>query len=146
MVFPIFIYRWGVYHWKDFRFPNGTSKNKYWIALVCRVIDPKNNSEELIPSLIPTSQWEKYQSHSQWLIDTVVLEPKESQFFPKKTVIDLKNIQWVKKDLIFKALEDKKLTHLGTLEKEVIQKIEEAIENSVTLSWKDIKILLCREE
>ena len=145
MTFPILIYRWGVYHWEDFRFPDGSSKNKYWIALVCRIINSKNGSEQLIPSLIPTSQWEKYSSNPQWLIDTVVVEPEESQFFSKKTILDLKNIQWVEETTIYQALQKGKLTYQGTLEETIIQEVESAIRNAETLSLRDIKILLCEE-
>ncbi|MEO2065250.1 MAG: hypothetical protein ABGX17_01965 [Desulfurobacteriaceae bacterium] len=143
MSFPVLIYRWGVYHWEDFRFKDGSSKDKYWIALVCKVIHPKTGSEELIPSLIPTSQWEKYKAHPRWLIDTVVLEPGESKFFPKRTILDLKNIQWVKEETVYHALKNRKLTYLGTLEESIIIRVEKAIREAETLSPKDIKILLC---
>jgi len=144
--FPILIHRWGVYHWEDFRFSDGSSKNKYWIALVCKIINPKTGSEHLIPSLIPTSQWEKYSSHSRWLIDTVVLEPGESRFFSKKTILDLKNIQWVKEETIQNAIKLKKLTYLGVLESNIVQKVEDAIKNAETLSPNVIRILLCEAE
>ena len=140
-----FIYRWGVYHWEDYRFSDGNSKNKYWIALVCKIIHPKTGSEHVIPSLIPTSQWEKYNSRPQWLIDTVVIRPGESRFFSKKTILDLKNIQWVKEETICYALKQGKLTYLGTLESDIVKKVENAIRNADTLSPKDIKILLCEK-
>ena len=140
-----FIYRWGVYHWEDYRFSDGNSKNKYWIALVCKIIHPKTGSEHLIPSLIPTSQWEKYSSRPQWLIDTVVIEPGESQFFSKKTILDLKNIQWVSIESVLNALQQGKLTYKGTLEEDIRQKVEDAIRNAYTLSPREIKILLCKE-
>ncbi len=143
MSFPILIHRWGVYHWEDYRFSDGSSKNKYWIALVCKIIHPKTNSEQIIPSLIPTSRWEKYSSYPRLLIDTVVLEPGESHFFSKKTILDLNNIQWVKEDIIHRAIERDKLSYLGLLESCIIQRIEKAIRNAETLSYQDIKILLC---
>jgi len=109
------------------------------------MINPRNGSEQLIPSLIPTSQWEKYNSNPKWLIDTVVLEPGESKLFPKKTILDLKNIQWVSEESVLDALQQGKLTHKGILEENIRQKVEDAIRNAYTLSPREIKILLCKE-
>ncbi len=137
------VYRWGVYHWTDFRFQDGSSKNKFWIALVCKIIDPKDGSEVKIPSLIPTSQWEKYENHPNRLIDTVILEPGESQFFPKKTILDLKNIQWVREKDLYIAIHTGRLTFKGTLEEDICRKVEHAIREAETLSPRDIRVLLC---
>ncbi|GAB6077275.1 hypothetical protein [Desulfurobacterium crinifex] len=139
------IYRWGVYHWEDFRFKDGNSKNKFWIALVCRITDPKDGSEKELPSLLPTSQWEKYKDNLKQLVDTVVLEPGESRFFSKKTVLDLNNIQWVKEKDIYVAIHSGRLTYKGKLEDEICKRVELAIEQAETLSPRDIRILLCRE-
>jgi len=138
----VLITRWGVYHWKDFRFPD-KSKNKFWIALVCKIVDPKSNSNITIPSLLPTSRWDKYENNRKRLIDTVVLEPYESKFFKKKTVVDIKNIFFVREQEVFEAVQKNKLVYIGTLEENIVKKIEKTIRNAETLSRKDIKMLLC---
>jgi hypothetical protein len=73
------------------------------------------------------------------------VKPEESQFFSKKTILDLKNIQWVEETTIYQALQKGKLTYQGTLEETIIQELESAIRNAETLSLRDIKILLCEE-
>ncbi len=138
----VLITRWGVYHWEDFRFPD-ESKNKFWIALVCKIVDPKNNLGITIPSLLPTSRWDKYKNNRKRLIDTIVLEPYESKFFKKKTVVDIKNIFFVREQEVFEAVQKNKLKYKGTLEENIAKKIEKAIRNAETLSKKDIKMLLC---
>ncbi len=138
----VLIARWGVYHWKDFHFPD-KEKNKFWIALVCRLVNPQVNSYETIPSLLPTHRYDKYAKNRKWLVDTVILEPEESRFFKMKTVIDLKNIFFIREEEVLKAIQDEKLTYKGILERNIVRRIEMAIRSAETLSKTDITRLLC---
>ena len=142
--FPTFIQRWGVYHWEDYRFSDGTQRNKYWIALNCKLIIPDENAEREIPALLPTSQVSKYQQNQKLKIDTVLIKSGESKFFIKDTIIDLKNIQWDIEGIIAYAIKTGNLKYIGLLEDNIQNRIENAIENAYTLSQGEINILLCK--
>ena len=130
----LIIQRFGVYHWESFLFSDGSSKDKFFIALNCIIGDVEINL------VLPTSQFEtKYKNNSNYLRDTVVLSENESQFFIKKTVIDFKNIHQIKSN----ELKMSNITYKGILESEICKRIEDIIKNSKLLSKKRIKELLC---
>jgi len=137
------IQRWGVYHWKVFRFKDGSMRDKFCIALVCKTYIPENESLEEIPFILPTSQWEKYERNPNWLVDTVILNPNESKFFPKKTILDLKNIQMVERKILKNAVKNGRLTFKGLLEEDICKKVEEGIKKAKTLSPLIKELLLC---
>ena len=130
------IIRFGVYHWNDYIFDNGTSKDKYWIALNCQI------EQENYYAVLPTSQIDKYQ-FSTINIDTVKIEKDESKYFAKTTILDFKNIQLNTKDEIDFILNNNKLDYKGLLESEIQEKIILCIKNSETLSELFIDELLC---
>jgi len=134
MPFPTLILRFGVYHWKSFEFEDGTSKDKYFIAFNCKLDDLE------ISIVLPTSQIEKYTGTR--LIDTVLVNRQESQYFSKDTLIDLKNIKVYEREKIEIALNGGKIQYLGILEKFLIKRIKDAITNAVTLSPKVKRKLL----
>lgn len=89
------IQRFGVYHCENFQFEDGTSKNKFFIALNCSI---KDSSINLV---LPTSQYEKhYENSNYYLMDTVIIQDSQSTYFDKKTVIDLKNIHAVNSNIL----------------------------------------------
>ena len=133
-----FIQRFGVYHWKSFIFEDNTKKDKYFITLNCKLSDKE------IALILPTSQVEKYKSVSNRLIDTIIIKANESRFFKKDTLIDLKNIKYFEANSIYEAVEKGKVNYLGLLEKELIQRIENSINEASTLSKKLKNQLLCR--
>lgn len=135
----IFLQRFGVYHWQAFPFSDGSDKDKYFIALNCTLKDQQ------ISLVLPTSRYEKYQGNSIYLRDTVIIEEATSQYFHKKTVIDLKNIQNLAQARIQQAIVHGKVNYLGLLETKFCQEIEKIIENSMLLSPIHIAQLLCRE-
>jgi hypothetical protein len=137
MDFPFQIVRFGVYHWRSFTFEDGTSKDKFFIALNCQIGDKS------ITIVLPTSQVEKYRAKG-WLIDTVVIEVGESSYFSKKTLIDLKNCKTYDRDNIEKAEGQNMIRYLGLLEEPLRERIEDAIENAYTLAPHEIKRLLCK--
>ena len=132
----IIIYRFGVYHWKSFKFEDNTSKDKYFIALNCKINDIE------ISVVLPTSQIQKY--NSKRLIDTIFIKANESQFFTKDTIIDLKNIKIIDKNRLDNALQQNKINYLGKLEDNLIKRIETAIIEAITLSNIERNKLLCK--
>ena len=89
------VQRFGVYHWESFLFTDGSSKDKFFVALNCTIGDIEINL------VLPTSQYEtKYENNARYLIDTVVMDKNESKFFVKKTVIDFKNIHQIKSTVL----------------------------------------------
>jgi len=135
----IFLQRFGVYHWQTFTFSDGSERDKYFIALNCTLKDQQ------IPLVLPTSRYEKYHGNEIYLRDTVVIEGMQSEYFHRKTVIDLKNIQHLTKINIEQAIQNGKVNYLGLLEDQFCQEIEQVIENSMLLSPVAIAQLLCRE-
>lgn len=131
--------RGGVYHWQSFQFEDQTQRDKFFISLNCE-IDSKP-----FWLVLPTSQYEKhYQGKPQRLVDTLVIEPLESQFFQKKTVIDLKNLKDVCPNELQNAINQQKVTYVGLLEKAILERLEQTIEHAFTLSPAFIDQLLCR--
>lgn len=133
-----FIQRFGVYHWKSFEFEDDTQKDKYFITLNCKLNDIE------IALVLSTSQVKKYQKLKNRMIDTIIINPNESQYFKKLTLIDLKNIKYYEAAAIYRAVEKSKITYLGLLEKELCNRIEQAIKEAVTLSNKIKAQLLCK--
>lgn len=130
------INRFGVYHWTNFLFEDGTSKDKYFISLNCTIDDQD------ILVVLPTSQFDKkYKDSDYYLQDTVIIEADTSIYFDKKTVIDFKNIKTVNHQNINENL----VNYKGLLEKDIIKEIETTIANSKLLTDKQIKTLLCKE-
>ena len=66
-------------------------------------------------------------------------------FYLRMEPLDLKNIKAYKKERIEDSIENGKITYLGRLEEEIINRLEESIENAVTLPSKDKKHLLCKQ-
>ncbi|MBN2826207.1 MAG: hypothetical protein JXQ76_12830 [Campylobacterales bacterium] len=136
----LIIHRASVFKWQDYTFGNGDSKDKFWITLNCKI------NEFPINAILPTSKYDKrYYSKAQSLRDTIVLEANESQFFPRKTLIDLKNIIQQEESEVRDAFEDEYLVYLGELEESIMQKIETAIRNSEILEPFKISEYLCEE-
>jgi hypothetical protein len=139
----IYITRGSVFKWFEYEFSADNSqyetKDKYWITLNCKVNDFPINA------VLPTSQYNNhYYSNPAHLIDTVIFEKGESQYFnSKKTIIDLKNIIEEDEYIIKEAYEAKYLIHLGDLEPELLTKIEEVIRNSDEIDLFKINEYLC---
>jgi len=132
------IIRFGVYHWSQFEFNDGSNKDKYFIALNCRITD------EEISIVLPTSKVDKYEKNSKFLLDTIKIEAKESKYFRVDTIIDLKNYHIINSNKIENAIKNSKINYLGILEEELQHKIISAIKNAYTLSQIDINKLLCK--
>lgn len=133
----LLIQRFGVYHWQDYTFKDGTSKDKFFIALNCKIDD------KTINLVLPTSQYEKrYEGSSYYLMDTVIVEHGESQYFTKKTVIDLKNIQNLKSN----EIKIDNIDYKGVLEQNICNGVEQTIKNSKLLSPIAIRELLCMSD
>ena len=126
--------------WREYPFEDeDNSKDKYWITLNCKINDFPINA------VLPTSQWSNhYYSKADNMLDTVVLEAHESQFFNKKTIIDLKNIVLEDEEQVKDGIECGLLNYLGELESNLFQRIEVAIQNAITLSNFDKKEYLCQ--
>ncbi len=134
----IIISRGSIYLWKSYEFEDGTCKDKYWISLTCTV------NGVPVYAVLPTSQYDKhYKYNEQRCYDTVILEANESQFFPKKTVIDLKNIRKEDPILLKKAIKENRLSYIGQLEQEILERIKIEIENAYTLPQELIDDLTC---
>lgn len=132
--------RGGVYHWQAFQFEDKTKRDKFFISLNCEI------DSDPFWLVLPTSQYEKqYLNYSQRLIDTLVLEPDESQYFPRKTVIDLKNLKDVCPTELQQAINQQKVRYIGLLEIAILERLEQTIEKAFTLSPALIDQLLCRE-
>ena len=130
------ISRFGVYHWKQFIFEDGSVRDKYWIALNCTI-----NQKEY-HAILPTSKIVKNIFNT---IDTFVIEANKSQYFKVSTLLDFKNIQINSKEEIEIAFQKGNFDYLGLLEKEIQSEINKVIVNSITLSEILINTLLCRE-
>ena len=137
------ITRGSIYFWENHAFNENEedNRNKYWITLNCKVNDFPINV------VLPTSQnnnW--YYSNLNNMIDTVVIEASESEYFFKKTIIDLKNITHESKDNIEEAWDLGYLKYHGSLEVDLFGRIEAAIRNAITISPMDKKEYLCEED
>jgi hypothetical protein len=128
--------RFGVYHWKQFIFEDGSVRDKYWIALNCTI-----NQKEY-HAILPTSKIVKHKFNT---IDTFVIEANKSQYFKVSTLLDFKNIQINSKEEIETAFHKGNFDYLGLLEKEIQSEINKVIANSITLSEILINTLLCRK-
>ena len=136
------ITRGSIYFWKNYAFNENEedNRNKYWITLNCKVNDFPINV------VLPTSQNNnRYYSNQDNMIDTVVIEASESEYFSKKTIIDLKNITHESQDKIEEAWDLRYLQYCGNLEVDLLDRIEEAIRNAITISPMDKKEYLCEE-
>lgn len=130
----LIVQRFGVYHWESFLFTDGSSKDKFFIALNCSIGDIEINL------VLPTSQFEsKYENNPSYLMDSVVLNQNESKLFSKKTVIDFKNMHQIKSN----ELKISKIAYKGLLESDICKRIEDTIKNSKLLTKKRIRELLC---
>ncbi|MEA2029264.1 MAG: hypothetical protein U9N49_09870 [Campylobacterota bacterium] len=138
----LIIQRFTVFRWQDYYFANtGTTKDKYWITLNCKINDYPINV------ILPTSQYNNHHyANPTSLIDCVIIKKGESQYFDSpQTILDLKNIITEEESLIKEAYEEGFLCALGELESTICQKIEETIENSELLEPYIIQKLLCKE-
>lgn len=131
------ILRGSIYHWKSYQFEDGSFKDKYWLALTCTI------NGKPIYAVLPTSQYKHYKNNKVMLHDTVIIEDNESEYFSKKTIIDLKNIREENKSNLDKAISDGKFTYIGQLEQSIMDKIKEAITNAYTLPRQVIDNLTC---
>lgn len=131
-----FINRFGVYHWKEYVFEDGTSKDKYWVSLNCMI-----NQKEY-HAVLPTSKVEKHKFNT---IDTLIIKSGSSIHFKVDTLLDFKKLKINNKIEIEKAFTNNNFTYLGLLEQELQKKIEDTILNSETLSQILIDTLLCKE-
>jgi len=131
-----FINRFGVYHWKEYVFEDGTSKDKYWVSLNCMI-----NQKEY-HAVLPTSKVEKHKFNT---IDTLIIPSGSSIHFKVDTLLDFKKLKINNKIEIEKAFTNNNFTYLGLLEQELQKKIEDTILNSETLSQILIDTLLCKE-
>lgn len=139
----LIIYRCTIFHWKDYQFSDtGEYKDKYWLTLNCKI------NEFPINIILPTSQYDNHHySHDINLVDCVIIEKGESQYFNKeKTILDLKNV--IKEDeyKIRTGYEEGFLVELGPLEDNLCSRLEKAIEDSDTLDEYEIDELLCRNK
>jgi len=137
----VLVVRGGVYHWQSYQFKDKTQRDKFFISLNCKI------DCEPFWLVLPTSQYEKqYQGSQKRLIDTLILEPHESQYFPKKTVIDLKNLKDVCPNELKNAINQQKINYIGLLEKPIFERLEQTIKQALTLSPILINQLLCIEQ
>lgn len=136
------ITRGSIYYWNDYSFNDNEidNRDKFWITLNCEA------NGFPINVVLPTSQANgHYYSDTSNLIDTVVLEKDESQYFQKRTIIDLKNITHEHKDDIEEAWEAGYLQYLGELESQLFNRIEDGIRNAITISPIDKQEYLCED-
>lgn len=136
----LIIHRGSVFKWFDYTFGDGDTRDKFWITLNCSINDFPINA------VLPTSKHDNhYYSKSEHMIDTVVLEPNESEFFDKKTIIDLKKIIHKEESEIRNAYDDQYLMYHGDLESEIMDKIEKTIRDSEEIDQFKILEYLCEE-
>ena len=135
----VHITRGSVYLWYEYpSIDSNDVRDKYWITLNCSINDFPINT------ILPTSQWNNhYYSREDSLIDTVIIEQGESEFFTKKTVIDLKNILIEDEVRIRDGIENNFLQYKGKLEGEIFERIENAIKFAITISSMDKDEYLC---
>jgi len=134
------IKRGSIYYWNNYEFNANAddNRNKYWLTLNCIVNDFPVNI------VLPTSQINNhFYSQQDNLIDTVIIEANESQFFNKKTILDLKNITHEYEEVIKDAWGDGFLRYLGELESKLFTRVETAIRNAITISPMDKREFLC---
>lgn len=137
----LLIDRCTVFKWEAYEFPTGELRDKFWLTLNCKLNDFPINI------ILPTSQHDNYYySNSKHLIDCVIIEKNESEYFyADKTILDLKNIVREDEYKIREAFEDGFLVKCGALEPELCERLEKSIDESETLDSFFIDELLCRE-
>lgn len=133
------ILRGSIYLWKSYNFEDGTTKDKYWLALTCTV------NGNPIYAVLPTSQYKHYEHNESRCYDTIIIEENESTHFPKKTIIDLKNVRQENKSALDNAIQTNQFIYVGQLEEDIMNKIKNAIENAYTLPQQLIDNLTCEE-
>jgi len=130
------IERGSVFHQKEFKFEDGSSKDKYLITLNCKYRD--NN----INFVLTTSQ-SKHYKNSKFMIDVLIIKANESKFFKAdETFIDLDNIYEDDFNYLENQFDIGELTLLGILENNILEKIEKLIKNS-TLNYFEKAKYLC---
>lgn len=129
----LIIHRFGIYHWEDYPFEDGSKKDKYWISLNCSI------DEVEYYAILPTSQVDKFYHN----IDILKIDINKSKYFDKVTILDFNNIKVNTKQEIEKVFLSNKLTYKGLLEKNIQDDIVSSITNAETLSEKKKKELLC---
>lgn len=133
------IERASVFHYRDFQFNDGSSKDKFIITLNCKIFDDE------VSFVLPTSQTTKsFYQDSKNLEDVVTIEKNESQFFHKRTFIDLKNIREEDFEFFEEAFKIGNLNFLGKLEDDIFERIESTIRNSELIDDYLKDIYLCK--
>lgn len=136
----LLINRLSIFHHKDFEFEDGSSKDKYILTLNCNVHGKD------VSFILPTSNVTTYEKNSNLKYDTVFIQPSESQFFSKTTVIDLKQIQSRPRASFEEKHQKGLLTYKGVLEADIAIRIENTIRNAITLSPVEKKTYLCEDQ
>lgn len=139
----LIIHRCTIFKWEEYRFQDtGEIKDKYWITLNCKL------NEFPINVILPTSQWDNHcYSKKNHMIDCVIIERGESKYFnAEKTILDLKNIISEEEHKVREAFEDGFLCELGSLENNLVERLEKAINDSETLEPFFIDELLCKKQ
>ncbi len=132
----LLICRFGIYHWEGFEFEDKSKKDKYWIALSCKI------AQKEFYAVLPTSKIEKHFYKS----DTYTIKNGSSEYFTVDTLLDFNSIKITSKEKVEEAYKNSKFEYLGILEKEHQDKIEDTIQNSYTIPQNIIDTLLCKEQ
>lgn len=120
--------------WKNFAFPNGTTKDKIVLVLSNCVCG------EYFLAALPTSHYEKYVSGAT-LVDTVCFPRGSSPTFSKDTVVDLKNMHRITVNDLVKML-GRGVSTRDCVTPDEWTAIEECIRNAKTLTPQEKSMIL----
>lgn len=100
-------------------------KDSYFILLSGRL------GNGIFIAIRPTKEFDFYRSRRN-LIDTIVLSARESRFFPKQTILDLKQLIPLNVEDIVEKF-GSAVKRLGRLEESVMIRLDSAVINAKTL-------------
>ncbi|MBI3617738.1 MAG: type II toxin-antitoxin system PemK/MazF family toxin [Candidatus Omnitrophica bacterium] len=120
----------------QYRFPDGSKRNKYLIVLNYNVGGPT------IIFVFTTSQTEFYKKYPQFNPDILALQAGTVPFFAKETVIDCRQVYKLSRDRLKENFQDGLLQFAGELSPSHLAKVDQIIRKSRFISPDDKKYIL----
>lgn len=120
----------------QYRFPDGSTRNKYLIVLNRNVGGPT------IIFVLTTSQMEFYKKYPQFNPDILVLSAGTVSFFAKETVIDCRQVHKLSRDQLKRNFQGGLLQFAGVLPFEHLTGLDRIIRRSRFISSDDKKHIL----
>ena len=120
----------------QYRFPDGSTRNKYLIVLNHNVSGPA------IIFVFTTSRTEFYKKYPQFNLDILALPAGTVSFFAKETVIDCRQVHKLSRNQLKRNFQEGLLQFAGELSASYLTKVDQIIRKSRFISPNDKKYIL----